>query len=394
MDKTGNVLFNILNAAENKDYSGYSKFDALNSPFLKALSCNNKWMRFALTQIIKEIPINLRPLFGVRPSRNPKGIGLFSRAYFFFYQVTGNEEYLKKGEALIQWLLNNSSPEQFHLCWGYNFVWQNTLFLQDRFEPNAVVTVFVGEALLHAYQLTKKDEYLEAARSVAEFIIKDLPVIYEQGDERAIAYVLRRVDAAVLNNQVLTGAFLAKVWRHTNEKYLLEIAIRQINYTVNRRTKYYAWYYTHPKEKSPITHDNYHTGGVLDGLLEFFEQTGDDRYLEIYWKGLEFYKENLFQSSGAPRWMNNKQYPYDVHGAAQGIISFAKAARHQAMFLKEAESIADWTITHLYRRDTGDFAYRKGRWVKWNYSLMRWCNAWMAKALAELEMVKEIKPCS
>jgi rhamnogalacturonyl hydrolase YesR len=301
------------------------------------------------------------------------------------YQLTGEIEYLQKGEILIQWLLEHPSAGYQHLCWGYNFIWQSTLFLQDEFEPNAVVSVFAGEALIHAYRITKKDEYLKAACSVADFIVKDLPVLYDSKDERAIAYVLRKVDAIVLNNQVLTGAFLIKVWKETGAENLKEIARRQLNYTVNRRTEYDAWYYTYPHGKSHITHDNYHTGGILDSILEYYEETGDGSYMQVYWNGLKYYQQYLFEPDGAPRWMNNKKYPFDIHGAAQGIISFAKAAKHDAKFTAQAKLIADWTVTHLYRRESHDFSYRQGRYLKWNYSLMRWCNAWMTRALAELE---------
>lgn len=378
------ILLDILNSAEEKNYSGYSKFDALNSPLLKFLSLNNKWLRLIYTQLVKEMPFHIRPILQVKKSRNPKGIALFAKAYFLLYQKTQDKKYLKKGEDLAQWLIENPSPGQSNLCWGYNFVWQNTIFLQDEFEPNAIVTVFVGEALIHAYRVTGEKKYLDAAGSVADFIVKDLPVLHDSKNERAIAYVLRKVDAVVLNNQVLTGAFLVKVWKHTGEKLLKDIAWRQINYTVNKQTDYNAWYYTYPKEKSPIHHDNYHTGGILDGLLEYYEETGDNRFMEVYWKGLEYYQNKLFEPDGAPRWMNNKKYPFDIHGSAQGIISFAKASKHRKMFIIQAERIANWTIYNLYRKDTKDFAYRQGQRFKWNYSLMRWCNAWMARALAEL----------
>ncbi|MCI5208576.1 MAG: hypothetical protein D3910_07245 [Candidatus Electrothrix sp. ATG2] len=386
MENNGqNILTDILHAAEVQDYSGYSKFDALNSSLARKLSFNNKWLRFFYIQTVKELPFNIRPLLGVTKSRNPKGIALFARAYFFLYQLTGEVVYLEKGEILVQWLLEHPSTGHQHLCWGYNFIWQSTLFLQDEFEPNAVVSVFAGEALIQAYRLTQKDQYLKAACSVADFIAKDLPVLYDSKDERAIAYVLREVKAIVLNNQVLTGAFLIKIWKETADEQFKKIARRQLNYTVNRRTEYDAWYYTYPYGKSHIKHDNYHTGGILDGLLEYYEETGDDRYMSVYWSGLEYYQQHLFEPDGAPRWMNNKKYPFDIHGAAQGIISFAKAARHDTGFMGQATLIANWTITHLYRKKTHDFAYRQGRYLKWNYSLMRWCNAWMSRALAELE---------
>ncbi len=377
------ILLDLLHAAARKDYQGYSKFDALNSPLLKELSFNSKWLRLLYTQLVKAMPLHVRPLLKVAESRNPKGIALFARAYFSLYRQTGREDLLRRGEQLVQWLCDHPSPGHENLCWGYNFVWQNTIFLQNEFEPNAVVTVFVGEALLHAHRLTASPAYLRAARSVAAFLLDDLPVLQESAHEMALAYVLRRVDAVVLNNQVLISAFLVKLWKQTGEKELLDASVRLMNYTVNRVTPYHAWFYTEPPKKSPISHDNYHTGGILDGLLEFFEATGDDRFQTIYWKGLDFYHRNLFEPDGAPRWMYNRRFPYDVHGAAQGILSFKKAARHEPAYAGRAACVADWAIEHLYRPRTHDFRYRQGGFFRWNYSLMRWCNAWMARALAE-----------
>lgn len=384
-----NLAEKTLCSARKKDYAGYSKFDALNSPFLSSISLDNKWLRLLLVQLVNRSPWHLRPLLGVKKSRNPKGIALFIRAYLHLFVLTGNPFFLEEAQTLLAWLLDNKSPGRRNFCWGYNFLWQSTLFVQERGEPNAVVTTFVGEALLHAYRVTGKNEYLDAARSVADFILTDLPVLHEEENERAIAYVPGNVRSVVLNNQVLTGAFLVKVWKHTGEKELLHTATRQINYTVKRKTDYHAWYYTYPAEKSAIIHDNYHTGGILDGLLEYQEETRDNRYSDSYWKGLDYYQNNLFEIDGAPRWMNNRRYPYDAHGAAQGIISFAKAGKHEKRYLEMAEKIAHWSHKNLYREETGDFIYRIGKNKRWNYSLMRWCNAWMARALGELVLRQE-----
>ena len=378
------ISLDVLDSARKQDYAGYSKFDALNSPLLKGLSFNNKWLRLIYTQAVNHCPFHVRPLLGVKVSRNPKGIALFARAYLFLYSATGDEVYRNEAEKLLQWLLDNKAGGSRYASWGYNFIWQNTIFLQEKNEPNCIVSVFVGEVLIQAYRLLKHERYLLVARHVANFIIKELPVLFERTTELAVGYVPGRSDSMVLNINALAGAFLAKVWKHTEEKDLLEIAQKLLRFTVNRRTPYHAWYYTYPKEGSPIKHDNYHTGGILDALLEYFEETADDRFMNVYWKGLDYYQKNLFEADGAPRWMNDKKYPQDIHGAAQGIISFAKAARHKNGFLSQSERSATWAIANLYRRKTGDFAYRKGRFMIWNYSLMRWCNAWMARALGEL----------
>lgn len=381
------VLREVLDAARSRDYSGYSKFDALNSPLLEALSLNTRWGRLLLTQAVKESPLHVRPWLGVRPSRNPKGIALFARALLIQHEKSGEARFLEEAEDLLDWLLAHPSPGRKRLCWGYNFEWQSPLFRQDRFEPNAVVTSFVGEAFAHACLLTSRPSYLEAVRSAAEFMVEDLPVLHESATERAIAYVLTDVTAVVLNNQVLTGAFLAKAWQLTGEERFLDVATRQLTYTWNRRTDDDCWYYTHPRDRSPIRHDNYHTGGILDGFLEFAEVTGDHRFDSAYRRGLAYYQQHLFEPDGAPRWMNDRPFPRDVHGSAQGVITFAKAARHRPELRAQAERIADWAIDHLYRPGTRDFIYRRGRHIKWNYSLMRWCNAWMARALAELDAV-------
>jgi rhamnogalacturonyl hydrolase YesR len=385
------VLRDVLDAARARDYSGYSKFDALNGRLLKTLSLNTRWGRLLLTQAVKECPLHVRPLLGVRPSRNPKGIALFARALLIEYEKSGQAGLLMQAEELLDWLLDHPSPGRKRLCWGYNFVWESPILRQDRFEPNAVVTSFVGEALAHACRLTSRPKYLEAVHSTAKFMVEDLPVLYESATERAVAYVLTNVTAVVLNNQVLTGAFLAKAWQLTGDRRYLDIATRQLTYTWNRRTAEDCWYYTHPRNRSPIRHDNYHTGGILDGFLEFAEVTGDKRFDSVYWQALAYYREHLFDPDGAPRWMNDRPFPRDVHGSAQGIITFAKASRHRPFMRAQAERIADWAIDHLYRPGTRDFIYRRGRHFKWNYSLMRWCNAWMARALAELDAVTQEK---
>ena len=382
-----NILVDVLTSARRKNYSGYGKFDALNSPFLRFCSFNNPWLRLILIQAVKECPWHIRPWLGVQQSRNPKGIALFARAYLFLYEKTRDEKYLTEAKALLQWLKKNPSDGQKHLCWGYNFIWQDVPpFLQWEGEPNCVVTVFVAEAFMHAYRVTSDKNFLTDARHIADFFLKDLPVLYDQNNERAIGYILGRNDSIVLNAQVLCAAFLVKVWKHTAEKELLDTSIRQMNFTFNRRTPYHAWYYTEPSGKSPIRHDNYHTGGILDAFLEFFEETQDDRYQKVYWLGLEYYQKNLFEKNGAPRWMNDRTFPFDVHGSAQGIITFTKAARYKKEFLNQSNLIATWAIQNLYREKSQDFIYRRGRFLKWNYSLMRWCNAWMARALGELDI--------
>jgi hypothetical protein len=378
------ILDDALNAAREKDYAGWSKFDALNSPFLDAATFGNKWLRLAAIQFVKESPVNLRPLFGVRKSRNPKGIALFARAYLTRFGREGRPEDLDETRRLLEWLLENPSPGFENRCWGYNYVWQGIPpFCQEKGEPNVVVTAFVGEALIAAYRATGEAALLEAARSAAEFMTRDLPVMYESATEQAVSYIPKETASIVLNVQAMSGAYLAKVAKETGERRYAEIAAKRVAFTRERGAEGGGWYYAHPREKYRAI-DNYHTGGVVDAFREYAEETGDERTREAWLEGLDFYDRRLFEEDGAPRWTSDAPYPRDAHGSAQGILSFAAAGAEDPRRLERARQIADWAIDNLYRPKTRDFAYRKGRFLKWNYSLMRWCNGWMTRALAAL----------
>ena len=107
----------------------------------------------------------------------------------------------------------------------------------------------------------------------------------------------------------------------------------------------------------------------------------DDRQWEAKYRlGLDFYARKLFNADGAPRWMSDRDYPHDIHGAAQGILTFA---RHRNAFPDLAERIAAWALSNMYH-PAGRFYYQQMRYYTKRFTLLRWCNGWMARALASL----------
>ena len=88
--------------------------------------------------------------------------------------------------------------------------------------------------------------------------------------------------------------------------------------------------------------------------------------------------------------MSDQQFPYDVHGSAQGILTFA---RHEADYPGLAERIATWAIDNLYD-GRGRFWYRKTRTGTDRRFFLRWNNGWMARALSELLLYRAGVPVS
>ncbi len=381
-------LLNIVEAvtayAAVHDFAGYSKYDGLNSPIVRALSLNNRWLRLLLTQIVMRSPVNLRSLLLVKTSRNPKGIALFARAYLLLYQTTGHERYKALAEEMLTWLTQhhaNGKNEFSGHCWGYNFAWQSPLFYAPAYFPNITVTAFAGEAFLVGYSILKAPQYLDIACSAADYIVQDLPVLYETGTQKCLGYVTAPVTEKVINVNSMAAAFLAKVYSATQDTRYKDQAIKLVNFVVDNAIDDNRWTYTTNSDRSFI--DNYHTGGILDALLETMEHLDYWAWQATLEHAVEYYQHALFTQVGAPKYRHNREFPYDIHGAAQGIITFAKMSRRNSKHLAFAERVFDWTLHNLYSGQ-GYFFYQRTRWHTKKFTLMRWCNAWMLYAMGEL----------
>lgn len=369
--------------AEANDYQGYSKYDALNSPLLNRLSLDNKYLRLIYTQVVMRAPVNLRSLLFVPKEKNPKGIGLFAHAYCNLYDLWQNPSDQEHAQYCLNWLLEHLSPGDYAgPCWGYNFAWQTPGFFVPRHAPNMVVSAVAGQAFVRAFEVFGEQCYLDTARGIIEFIRHDLRSLR---DEHGLPYYSYTPfdNWRVINISAFGAGLMSRVYEHTREDSLIEEASKLIHFVVDKQTDYGAWYYTDPPEKSPLTHDNYHTGYILDAILQYILASGDEKWMPNYKRGLEFYAQNLFLDDGTPKFLYDRTYPVDIHGAAQGIISFSRAKGLDPKYRAKAIQIARWAEENMLA-DDGHFYYQRLRHFTKRFSLMRWAQGWMCLALSML----------
>lgn len=376
------VCVSSLQWAKERDYKGYDPYDGLNSPILDVFAKNWLTRLFAIHGMNKA-PVNLRPILRVPKERNPKGIALFANAYLDLYRQTSEEEFLDEVETLLNWLAENQSPVFDLPSWGYNFDWQNgRKFFLPAYHPSIVVTTFVGRSFLDYYELSGADWALDIARDAAEFIQNN---INQQniGDHEVFTYT--PYDSFILiNTNALAADYFYKVSNYTDLPTMSERAADLFEFVVQAQADSGGWYYAMPPEESHLSHDNFHTGFILESLSEYASDQPDGHPSQkAYQKGMQFYRDNLFETDGAPRFESDQRYPYDAHASAQGIITFTQRDNDRDREL--AQQICQWSIENLYD-DDGYFYRRIGRVLTDDTPYMRWSQAWMCRALSKLNL--------
>jgi hypothetical protein len=377
------VLARVLDTARADDYEGWSKHDALNARWLERLAGDSRARRLAAIQLVMRSPLDLRPLARVRTTRNPKGLSLFARALLARHRMTGSARDAAEARDLLDWLVAHPSSGFTGLCWGYPYPWQDVGFFAPRNFPNRVVTSFVGQALLDAYETFGDPRYLEAASQAVRFLLHAPKTLFEDDERRCLSYVPdESINWIVMDVSALVGALAARLGALSDDKDLIIEGGRLVRYVVSKQTPEGAWYYAEPPSASHITHDNYHTGFILDAILLFRTSADSDEFETAYQRGIEFYRRRLFDADGAARFMHDRRYPIDIHGCAQGILTFSLQQRHHGVGGDFARTVLDWTLSHMWDPGSGWFYYQKRRAFRTAIRELRWCQGWMSWALA------------
>ncbi len=360
----------------DQQFMGYDCYDALNSPILRSLSKKSRFLRIAFIQFMKKSPVNFRPLLFVRKGHNPKGLGLMLSSFSKIYRNNEDKNYLKLLEFLANLLINIKTPGYSGACWGYNFDWQSRVFYVPKFTPTIVNTSYIGNGFLDAYEATRRDLYLETARSSCDFIIEDL---HHSKEKNTLCFSYTPIDQLKVHNaNILGAALLARVYSVTKEEILLDYSKRSIDYVMQYQRGDGSWHYAETGIQQWI--DSFHTGFILESLHRFIESTGEQTYEPRLRKGYEFFVNHFFLPDGTPKYYHQAAYPVDIHSAAQGIVSLTKLRGYHPDSTERLEKLVNWTIKNM-QSPKGYFYFQKHPLYTNRISYMRWSQCWMYWAL-------------
>jgi hypothetical protein len=376
-------LTRLESYVRSMDYQGADPYDALNSPLLGSLP--GRWSKVAMTQFFVYSPVDLRHLVNVRESRNPKAVALFLSAYCDMRRAGMIDDSTLSAAAddLVGSLVRSRSVGYHGNSWGFNFDWQDITRFSRSGLPTVVVSSFVGNALLDLYELTGREDLLDLASGVVEFIQKDLGV-YE--DEDGICYSYTPIDRHVVHNaSMMAAALMSRVHSHAGGRDLLTQATRAVDFTVAKQEEDGSWAYSiDPSTGHKRMQIDFHQGFVLDSLMDFIDSSGrtDAKYLQALSGGARFYRERQFEPSGRALWRLPREWPADIHHQAQGIVTFSKLAARDPTMIGISRTIAEWTVENMQDAE-GYFYHQKHERFVNRIPYMRWGQAWMMFALAK-----------
>lgn len=372
------VLDKLQGYCESEDYKGWDPFDGLNSKVFQSLPLKKyRLTRLMWIQFFKKSPINLRKIFKVEKDLNPQGLALFISGYCKLFKMTADESYKEKIQFLSEKLIKLKTKGYSGDCWGYNFDWQARAFFQPKYSPTVVATSFAGGALLDAYDILQKKNFLEASISSSNFILNDLNKTYDDDGNYCLSY--SPLDQTVVFNAGFLGAkLLSRIYNYTGEEHLVTNAEKIIIYCCAHQKSSGAWPYG--KKAYHQWEDSFHTGYNLEAINEYHLRSGKNDF-DIYLnKGFEYYIKNFFTDTGTPKYYSNKTYPIDINSPAQFIITLCvlKKLRENSQF---AEKVLKWTKKNMWD-EKGYFFYQKKRLYTIKIPYMRWSQAWMFYSLS------------
>jgi hypothetical protein len=369
------LLSDTLEYARRRDYIGYDYFDGMSSRLLQTLPVDNQWLNLVVQEGIKRAPVNVRPLFLVEQRQSFKGTALFAMANLTAYECTDDERYLDEATSLADWLIDNRSEGYSGFCGGHRHAMQQLDELRPAETPNVIPTSYAVKALL---RLAVHDErYAEVARTAADFLVEDLRYTDLDGGARIVYQPHYTGEFYTLNGGAIGARLLVDLYDYFGDEEYRERAAALLDYLATKQTDLGGWMYRDPPSASHLSMDNHHNGFIVESYLHYHEVTGETRYEETLAKALSFYRDVLFDPDGAPNWDESHSFPRDIHAVAQGILVFTKAG--ETAF---ARRILDWALANLYA-GSGQFYYQQRRFYTKRFTLMRWCQAWMAYAIAE-----------
>jgi len=339
------------------------------------------------TQLIKKSPINLRPFVGIEPRVSAKSLADLAAAALLRHRLGDGPDAMRQARDLLSRLRTACLPGYAGACWAMATPYVSRYVEAGPDTPNLFWSVSAAGSFLDAYELERDPADLALARSVIDFVQHDLGSV-DDGQGGVWFRYFAAHEAAVHNVAALTGALLLRVASHTQEADLAALGHGAFRFVLGGQNPDGSWNYARGPRGRWI--DGFHTGYVLEALLQAVLMERDPDLEAALGRGVHFYLDRLFSPSHLPCYTADRFFPIDVQNCAQAVQTLAKLSLWQPDIMARAQAVTEAVTRALFvftRRDVdeaGYFLMSRGRWVTNRVSAVRWGQAPMLLALTHL----------
>lgn len=372
----GHAAACIISRLLASGFSGYDPYDGLNT-LGGGLVNKSAIAGRILTQAVKRCPVPLQPLLGAPRCVSATTIGYGMLALARLRQL-GEEPFdvaraaVRLRENALQCAVLSSTDE---LAWGSHVDVVTRFGHTPRTTPNVVVTHTVTRGFAALAEAGLADER-DAFTRIGQFIVRRLHRSTSDG-ATWFAYTPEG-DTMFHNATMLAAATLVRCGVATSRDDLLVFARRGAATVASYQQPNGAWLYA--EHSRGRWEDSFHTGFILEGLLEASLHDSSGRVQEAVRRGAENYCRAYFGSRGQPFYSVENHYPFDSMSAAQALETLPELAGLDERFVGLNELVRIWVSRHMLGPD-GRVAYQvHRRWTDWR-EFPRWSQAPMAAAL-------------
>lgn len=314
------------------------------------------------------------------PESKPSAIAARSYLLLAQHKIPGfsNESAVELCDYV--WFLRNRSTR--YPSWGSSFAWRTsdgTIFKSNG--PSVLVSSIVGLAFVDAFRATKEDRFLDWAETVAGYVMNENGHVKHKDGSICFLYS-PLVRSEITNASAFAGLFLKSYSSVSDDENAEKMANKAYDFLVNNQNKDGSWFYYPSRPAHNNVIDNYHTGFILQALLESYRLQPASEIRNCLDGGLDFY-HTMFEENGQPVFNTSRKYPVDIHDIAQGLFVFSLSQSVLGYGLKKAIHIWNYANS-VMRRSDGRYASRRYRLGRSNFSTPRWADSWMFRGLTEL----------
>ena len=376
MNNIISISNNLLLKTKQNNYCGWDPYDILNCRYISKKIHNTKIL-LILTQLNKILPVNVRPLLGIKKIYNSKATALFLSA-----KLCGNDVDIKNNESiqfLLNWLIDNKSNSFYEYSIGFSFDIILKHYYSPKGYPSPVITLFVMYAFIEYYKITNDKSVLNYILSFRELIDRELPQ-FENNSTIWYSYNFDKKNE-IYNATAKIGKFYSLLYPITKDKALLINIDKILNYLLKKQRDDGSWAYG---ENISYT-DGFHTAFVLEAIWYMQQLVNDSKYEKMFSKGLKHYKKYLFKPNGQPLYFHPNYKPKDIRrflietdirDCAMAIVFFSEIGENEI-----ANKVLGWTLKNMYNRKNGYFYYFKNKLFTNKIEFTRW-QAWILYALS------------